>query len=420
MRQRAQGLVRVTVRAPASRAAGCAVSQSKGYKAQGHTEPRRHAQPTACVLACPPAQENVHATPCALLRRLLPRSAVSQCATAQGKRKVKNGRLKKRQKTACQCARAWLKIASRKFFCKTGETVFVQTAQTVAAYRENARLYDESALGAVYLNTPRLITNTDGIPVWTWDGEAFGNTPPQAEVTGAGPFTFNLRFPGQYYDAETNLNNNYFRDYDPSTGHYVESDPLGLRAGVSTFSYGGGNPTSYTDPFGLILNGMTFNGNNITIDLRINYQDQYGNPLNNPGLALAWNMAIASAWSGNYLVDGVMKNVQVNVSSGCTCTKNNAVRVIPGMPSNGQDLSNFNSLSTWGNDSTFGDVIHEAGHLMGINHDYYFSNGTAQPGWEGNIMATTSGTVDARNINEILKFNSGPAFSYLSNPTACK
>jgi RHS repeat-associated protein len=183
---------------------------------------------------------------------LLPRSAVSQCATAQGKRKVKNGRLKKRQKTACQCARAWLKIASRKFFCKTGETVFVQTAQTVAAYRENARLYDESALGAVYLNTPRLITNTDGIPVWTWDGEAFGNTPPNSNPNGLGNLTFNLRFPGQYYDAETNLHYNYYRNYNPATGGYLQSDPMGLFGGsFSTYSYVGGNPLRKYDSTGL-------------------------------------------------------------------------------------------------------------------------------------------------------------------------
>ncbi|WP_243405550.1 RHS repeat-associated core domain-containing protein, partial [Solimicrobium silvestre] len=92
-------------------------------------------------------------------------------------------------------------------------------------------------INADQLNTPRLITDSDGNTVWKWDGEAFGNTPPTAETTGAGPFTFNLRFPGQYYDAETNLHYNYFRDYDPTTGRYAESDPFGLYAGISTFSY---------------------------------------------------------------------------------------------------------------------------------------------------------------------------------------
>ena len=44
--------------------------------------------------------------------------------------------------------------------------------------------------------------------------------------------TNNLRFPGQYYDQETGLHYNYFRDYDPSTGRYIQSDLIGLRGGL--------------------------------------------------------------------------------------------------------------------------------------------------------------------------------------------
>jgi RHS repeat-associated protein len=43
---------------------------------------------------------------------------------------------------------------------------------------------------------------------------------------------YNLRFPGQYYDQETGKHYNYFRDYDPAIGRYVESDPLAF-AGAS-------------------------------------------------------------------------------------------------------------------------------------------------------------------------------------------
>ena len=46
-------------------------------------------------------------------------------------------------------------------------------------------------------------------------------------------------------------NYNYFRDYDPSIGRYVESDPIGLRAGPNTFGYVKGMPLSFADPFGL-------------------------------------------------------------------------------------------------------------------------------------------------------------------------
>jgi RHS repeat-associated protein len=51
-------------------------------------------------------------------------------------------------------------------------------------------------------------------------------------------------------DEETGLHYNYFRDYDPSTGRYVESDPLGLYDGPNTFLYAYANPISLYDPTG--------------------------------------------------------------------------------------------------------------------------------------------------------------------------
>jgi hypothetical protein len=44
---------------------------------------------------------------------------------------------------------------------------------------------------------------------------------------------------------------NDFRDFDPAVGRYVESDPIGLAAGVNTYSYVGSNPLLYVDPLGL-------------------------------------------------------------------------------------------------------------------------------------------------------------------------
>jgi len=64
-------------------------------------------------------------------------------------------------------------------------------------------------------------------------------------------FTFNLRLPGQYSDSETGLFHNYFRDYDPAIGRYVQSDPIGLDGGISTYAYAAVNPVQYFDLFGL-------------------------------------------------------------------------------------------------------------------------------------------------------------------------
>lgn len=87
------------------------------------------------------------------------------------------------------------------------------------------------------INTPRVITQaSDNQIVWRWDAaDPFGLAQPNENPSGVGGFIYNPRFPGQLYDRETNLHYNYFRDYDPQLGRYVESDPIGLAGGVNTY-----------------------------------------------------------------------------------------------------------------------------------------------------------------------------------------
>lgn len=107
-----------------------------------------------------------------------------------------------------------------------------------------------------HLDTPRMVTDTAGNRRWTWDlmaSEPFGasaaNEAPAGQ-SGAQVMAFNLRFPGQYLDKETGSFYNYYRTYNPSTGRYLQSDPIGLAGGLNTYAYVGGNPLSYADPTG--------------------------------------------------------------------------------------------------------------------------------------------------------------------------
>lgn len=104
------------------------------------------------------------------------------------------------------------------------------------------------------LGTPRVVVDRiRNVSIWTWSATAseFGEAAPNEDPDGDGtPFRFDLRFPGQIA-AEGGLSYNYFRDYDPSIGRYIESDPIGLDLDISTYAYAGSDPLAFVDPLGL-------------------------------------------------------------------------------------------------------------------------------------------------------------------------
>ena len=101
-----------------------------------------------------------------------------------------------------------------------------------------------------HLGAPRVMIDKNNGGRWRWISEPFGTTAPEEAPGGLAPVTLNLRLPGQYFDKESGLSYNYFRDYDGTIGRYVQSDPIGLHGGLNTFLYVDGDPVSQVDPNG--------------------------------------------------------------------------------------------------------------------------------------------------------------------------
>jgi RHS repeat-associated protein len=104
------------------------------------------------------------------------------------------------------------------------------------------------------------MTDANGTVVWKALYSPFGN----ATVTTS-TIENNLRFPGQYYDAETGLHYNYHRYYNPKTGRYITADPIGLMGGVNLYGYVGGNPVRWVDPLGLFKIKICLDSKKLTL-----------------------------------------------------------------------------------------------------------------------------------------------------------
>jgi RHS repeat-associated protein len=98
-----------------------------------------------------------------------------------------------------------------------------------------------------HLGTPQKMTGVNGAVVWSAKYSSFG----KSEIDPNSTISNNLRFPGQYEDAESGLYYNYHRYYDLSTGRYLKVDPIGLTGGYNLYDYSIDNPIVNADPFGL-------------------------------------------------------------------------------------------------------------------------------------------------------------------------
>ncbi|MBI5740311.1 MAG: RHS repeat-associated core domain-containing protein [Nitrospirae bacterium] len=91
------------------------------------------------------------------------------------------------------------------------------------------------------------MTDSSGAVAWSGEYLPFGEP---YSVTGS--VINNLRFPGQYYDSETGLHQNWHRDYKPELGRYIEADPIGIEGGSNPFAYVDNRPLTLDDPLGLL------------------------------------------------------------------------------------------------------------------------------------------------------------------------
>nr|WP_225584871.1 RHS repeat-associated core domain-containing protein [Acidovorax sp. ACV01] len=174
------------------------------------------------------------------------------------------------------------------------------------------------AVHSDHLNTPRKLTQADGQTAWQWAYSAFGDeqptigakrftsesTNPTTGATSIPEVTFNLRYPGQYFDPETKLHYNYFRTYAPSTGRYTQGDPIGFNGGWNRFGYAEQNPLFFTDPNGLcpICVGV-FAMAEVTMLLHSAAMD----PVPLPGSSIAARSSVGAAMVGQAIPASVAK-----------------------------------------------------------------------------------------------------------------
>jgi RHS repeat-associated protein len=144
-------------------------------------------------------------------------------------------------------------------FDRLGHLLAEANGATGAALREYiwlddlpvAMVDDTGASPVIYyihtdnLGTPRKLTDSAMNIVWDGQFDPFGNA---SSITGSA--TMNLRFPGQYFDAETGIAQNWNRDYDPTIGRYIESDPIGFWDELNSYGYVSNNPLIGMDPTG--------------------------------------------------------------------------------------------------------------------------------------------------------------------------
>ena len=170
-----------------------------------------------------------------------------------------------------------------------------------------------------HLGTPQVVTNEDQNVVWQADYQPFG----EVDVT-VNTLDQEARFPGQYTDDATGLHYNYFRDYDPSIGRYIQSDPIGLSDGVNTYAYTHNNPVNKYDPNGqsaLHVGRLSYGIGRVTVTPAINF----GVRLVTSGRAVSLGDLIYEAANGDPRIDSPSGLFNESSDEGGSCDVDGSV-----------------------------------------------------------------------------------------------
>lgn len=202
-------------------------------------------------------------------------------------------------------------------------TVDIETSYKTA--NDNLFYLHTDHLNSVYA----VSSNLSGNVVWQRSDFESGASPFGMDIIAdggklhSGVFEMPLRFPGQYFDTETGKSYNYFRDYNPAIGRYLQSDPIGLHGGVNVYGYVYQNPISYSDRYGLEVNLQThpvalgFDHSKITVvpynQKKWTSDYRFKNNLPNGDVYMTIGAGPSGLLGGN-LVNGLNRERDVNLS----------------------------------------------------------------------------------------------------------
>ncbi len=168
----------------------------------------------------------------------------------------------------------------------TRDYLFMPGTFTPLATRIDGEVY---SYHTDHLGTPRRLTDKRGRVVWAADYRGFGEA-----LVSVRAVENNLRFPGQYFDAETGLHYNRFRYYSPALGRYISKDLITYIGGFNLYNYVGNNITNKFDGLGLFWKTLA----SIAVGIAVGVAVVLTAPVSGPialGLGLAAGGFVAGA-----------------------------------------------------------------------------------------------------------------------------